>query len=213
VSLYRVGSGWRYGGLEPGPAPGICGVPSVTALSKWSAIVPLVVARIAGRPSHLALDGEPSAPRIVSMRPETFAETRGPGRRSMLRAVCGRRQQIYHRSVSVDGPGGGGLARGACLKDNLPELVAQAQSRFSNRPPTSTFTAGKDRVEVWDSDDFDPWETLQWPTVRVVQYRQRRPDGSTVQARVAHRFPAQEFPPNPCITWPGALGDRRSRHQ
>ena len=37
-------------------------------------------------------------------------------------------------------------------------------------------------VDLWDADDFDPWETLQWNTVRFVRYRQTKPDGSVVQA-------------------------------
>lgn len=82
----------------------------------------------------------------------------------------------------------------ARLKDNLPELVAQAEKRFSPRPPTSTFTAGKDRIEVWEADDFDPWETLQWTTVRVVRYRQHRPDGSIVQAQWLTDFPSKTVP-------------------
>lgn len=68
----------------------------------------------------------------------------------------------------------------ARLKDNLPELFAQAQARFAAVPPTQTFQDGKDRVEVWDADDFDPWESLRWKTVRVIRYRQYKPDGTTV---------------------------------
>ena len=44
------------------------------------------------------------------------------------------------------------------------------------------YQEGGDRVEVWDADDFDPWETLDWPTVRVLRYRQHKRDGTVVQA-------------------------------
>jgi hypothetical protein len=70
----------------------------------------------------------------------------------------------------------------ARLKDNLPELLATVQKRFGSRPPTRVYGDGRDRVEIWDADDFDPWETLRWETVRVIRYRQHKPDGSMVQA-------------------------------
>jgi hypothetical protein len=37
-------------------------------------------------------------------------------------------------------------------------------------------------VEVWDADDFDPWENLHWETVRVIRYRQHKPDGTVFEA-------------------------------
>jgi hypothetical protein len=70
----------------------------------------------------------------------------------------------------------------ARLKDNLPELLAAVEKRFGSRPPTHVYRDGKDRVEIWDADDFDPWETLAWPTVRAIRYRQHKPDGSVIQA-------------------------------
>jgi hypothetical protein len=62
-----------------------------------------------------------------------------------------------------------GLPVVARLKGNLPELYAAAQARFAGRPPDITFQDGDDRVEVWDAADFDPWETLEWETVRVMR--------------------------------------------
>jgi hypothetical protein len=41
---------------------------------------------------------------------------------------------------------------------------------------------GGDRIELWDAEDFDPWETLRWPTVRVLRYRQHKPDGTVIEA-------------------------------
>jgi Transposase DDE domain len=70
----------------------------------------------------------------------------------------------------------------ARLKDNLPELSAAVEARFGPRPPMARFLFGKDWIEVWDADDFDPWESLDWPTVRVLRYRQHKQDGSVIQA-------------------------------
>ena len=70
----------------------------------------------------------------------------------------------------------------ARLKENLPELSAAVEKRFSAQRPHRVVKDGKTRIEIWDADDFDPWETLQWDTVRVIRYRQHKPDGSVVQA-------------------------------
>jgi hypothetical protein len=75
-----------------------------------------------------------------------------------------------------------GLPLVARLKDNLPELLAAVDKRFGSRPCMRVYRDGGDRVEIWDADDFDPWETLRWETLRVVRYRQHRPDGSVVEA-------------------------------
>jgi hypothetical protein len=104
-------------------------------------------------------------------------------------AVLGRRFANY---VVVDGGyanapflhriRGHGLHVVARLKDNLPTLFNAARQRFEGRPAHQTFTLGADRVEVWDADDFDPWETLNWSTVRVLRYRQYKPDGTVHEA-------------------------------
>jgi hypothetical protein len=70
----------------------------------------------------------------------------------------------------------------ARLKGNLPELFEAAQRRFRNKRPDQKFRYGDDRVEIWDADDFDPWETLRWQTVRVILYRQHKPDGEVIEA-------------------------------
>jgi hypothetical protein len=75
-----------------------------------------------------------------------------------------------------------GLKVIARLKDNLPELLAAAEKRFRSQPPKLCFRHGGDRVEVWDADDFDPWETLRWETVRVIRYRQHKPNGEVIEA-------------------------------
>ena len=83
-----------------------------------------------------------------------------------------------------------GLRAVVRLKGNLPELLAAAEARFANRPPSSSFTQGKDRIELWDADDFDPWESLKWSTVRVLKYRQHKPDGQVVEAYWLTDFPS-----------------------
>ena len=75
-----------------------------------------------------------------------------------------------------------GIPAIARLKANLPELPAAVEARFSNQPPTVTFDYGDDWMEAWDADDFDPREALQWPTVRVLRYRQHKKDGTVIQA-------------------------------
>jgi DDE family transposase len=75
------------------------------------------------------------------------------------------------------------------LKDNLPELLAAAQKRFRGQAPHQVFRQGDDRVEIWDADDFDPWQTLRWQTVRVIFYRQHKPDGRVFEAFWLTDFP------------------------
>jgi len=75
-----------------------------------------------------------------------------------------------------------GLHVVARLKGNLPELYAAAQKRFRSMPPTSTVQIDSDCVELWDADDFDPWEKLRWETVRVLRYRQHKADGKVCEA-------------------------------
>ncbi len=68
------------------------------------------------------------------------------------------------------------------LKNNLPELYGRAQQRFGTEPPHATFQEGTDQVEVWDADDFGPWEALHWKSVRVLRYRQRKANGTVHEA-------------------------------
>lgn len=86
-----------------------------------------------------------------------------------------------------------GLRVVARLKGNLPELLRAAQQRFEPRPPDQCFHNGKDRVELWDASDFDPWETLRWSTVRVLRYRQHAPDGRVVEAYWLTDFPLKQL--------------------
>ena len=82
-----------------------------------------------------------------------------------------------------------GLPVVARLKENLPLLAAAVRARFDDQPPQAVFQVGDDRVEVWDADDFAPWESLDWPAVRVLRYHQHKPDGTVIQAEWLTNFP------------------------
>jgi Transposase DDE domain len=78
------------------------------------------------------------------------------------------------------------------LKENLPLLLQAVQQRFRQQAPTHVYRDGEDRVEIWDADDFDPWESLQWKTVRVIRYRQHKPNGQLVEAAWLTDFPLRQ---------------------
>ena len=81
----------------------------------------------------------------------------------------------------------------ARLKENLPELSQAAERRFRSRPPDLEFRDGPDRVQIWDAGDFDPWESLAWETVRVIRYRQHKPNGEVVEAYWLTNFSSQQM--------------------
>ena len=86
------------------------------------------------------------------------------------------------------------------LKANLPTLLAAAEARFTVQPPLMTLEIAGDRVELWDADDFDPWDALRWPTVRVLRYRQHHRDGTLVEAYWLTDFPATRLS-SPTLYW------------
>lgn len=92
---------------------------------------------------------------------------------------------FLHTAARVDLPV---IAR---LKDNLPELFQSVERRFSSCPPTHVYRDGQDRVEVWDADDFAPWETLRWDRVRVLRYRQHKPDQTILEAQWLTNLPSR----------------------
>ena len=81
----------------------------------------------------------------------------------------------------------------ARLKENLPELYEAAKRRFRSQAAHLVFRDGGDRVELWEADDFDPWESLEWETVRVMRYRQHKPNGTVVEAYWLTDFSSQEM--------------------
>ena len=84
-----------------------------------------------------------------------------------------------------------GLPVVARLKNNLPTLLAAAAARFTAQPPTLPLDDGGEHIELWDADDFDPWATLRWPTVRVLRYRQHQRQGAVVEAYWLTDLPPQ----------------------
>jgi len=87
-----------------------------------------------------------------------------------------------------------GLRVVARLKENLPGLYATARQRYAGLPPTKRFTDRGDQVEVWDAADFRPWPGLRWPAVRVLLYRQTKPNGKIVEALWLTDWPLAEEP-------------------
>lgn len=152
----------------------------------------LVLASVVGTAVTLPLDVEPYGP----------GDSEYAGGQRLLRRVVAGLGPRFADYVVVDGEfatapflhavGALGLQVVARLKGNLPELCAAAQRRFAATPPTQTFRDGGDWVEVWDADDFDPWATLQWATVRVLRYRQHKPDGDVVEAYWLTDFTPQQ---------------------
>lgn len=150
----------------------------------------LVLLSIVGTGLSLPVDVEPYGPKDSEY---------AAGQR-LLRRVIGGLGKRFAQYVVVDGgfatasflhtAGHLGLSVVARLKDNLPELSAAAQKRFPRGAPSAVFPYGKDRVEIWEADDFDPWETLHWETVRVFFYRQHKPDDTVVEACWLTNFPS-----------------------
>jgi hypothetical protein len=149
----------------------------------------LVMVSVAGTGLTLPLDVEPYGPK----------DSEYNAARRLLPRVVGNLGRRFADYVVVDGEFARapflheandlGLYVIARLKGNLPELFASAQKRFARQTPSQVFRHGKDRVEVWDADDFDPWDTLRWETVRVIRYRQYKPDGTLNEAYWLTDFP------------------------
>jgi len=67
------------------------------------------------------------------------------------------------------------------LKQNLPDLCANVRRTFQGRPATTVFAHDGDLIELWDGD-IEATETLPWPSVRVLRYRQHRRKGDVIEA-------------------------------
>jgi hypothetical protein len=150
---------------------------------------------VVGTGLSLPFDGEPYGPGDSEY---------AAGQRLMRRAMGGVGKR-FAQYVVVDGEfatapflhtaGELGLRVVARLKDILPDLLAAAQQRFPSGPPTTAFQHGPDRVELGDAEDFDPWVTLNWVTVRVFFYRQHKPNGTAVDAYWLTNFPSSAVGP------------------
>ncbi len=142
----------------------------------------LVMLSVVGTGLSLPVDVEPYGPGDSEY---------AAGQRLLTRAV-GRLGRRFADYVVVDGEfatgpflhtaASLGLGVAARLKANLPTLLAEAEQRLGYDPAPHIFRDGNDRIELWDRDDFQPWETLDWPWVRVIFYRQHKPDGRVVEA-------------------------------
>ncbi|HET7099875.1 MAG TPA: transposase [Terriglobia bacterium] len=151
----------------------------------------LVLAAVVGGELTLPVDVEPYGP-----GDSEYAAGLRLLRR--VRASLGARFIDY---VAVDGAfatapflhaaGEAGWPVVARLKDHLPELFRAAQRRFRSQPPHLAFCDGSDRVEIWDADDFDPWNALRWDAVRVIRYRQCHPNGEAVEAYWLTNLPSR----------------------
>lgn len=113
------------------------------------------------------------------------------GKRLLARSVrlLGRRfasyvvaDGLYASAPFIHGAQELRLAVVIALKENLPELYQAARDRFEDTPAHQCFGYERGVVELWDADDFEPWEGLQWPAVRVLRYRHVRADGNTFDA-------------------------------
>jgi hypothetical protein len=143
----------------------------------------------------LPLDVEPSGP----------GDSEYAAGQSLLQRTVGRLGRRFAKYLVVDSEfatapflhSATALSLGvaARLKANLPTLYAAAQQRLGYDPAPHQFRDGKDRVELWDRDDFQPWDSLQWPWVRVIFYRQHKPDGRCVEAYWLSNFSPDEVPP------------------
>ena len=142
----------------------------------------LVLASVVGGDLTLPVDVEPYGP----------GDSEYAAGQRLLRRVRANLGARFIDYVVVDGEfatapflhaaGKAGWPVVARLKDNLPELSRAVEQRFGSRPADLEFREGTDRVQIWDADDLDPWEGLQWDTVRVIRYRQQHRSGEVVEA-------------------------------
>jgi hypothetical protein len=177
LAIDGTGAGWR-----TNQGCNLCRPKQNTAKQILGYQHSFVMISVVGTGLSLPCDGEPYGP----------GDSEYPAGQRLLRRVVASVGKRFAQYVVVDGgfatapflhtAGELGLRVVARLKDNLPELLAAAQKRFPAGPPATVFQYGADRVEMWDGQDFDPWETLDWETVRVFFYRQHKPDGKVVEA-------------------------------
>lgn len=147
---------------------------------------------VVGGAIHLPVDLEPYGPGDSELAASRRVLDRGVaalGRR-FAQYVVG--DSLYANVPFLHAAGDHGLRALVRLKANLPTLFAAAQARFEGTAPGATFEDQGDQIEVWDAEDFDPWEDLRWPTVRVFRYRQTHRDGTVIDAFWLTDFPARQ---------------------
>jgi hypothetical protein len=123
--------------------------------------------RLVGRNLSLMLDAEPVQPgedelaasrrlveRVVDQYPRAFDVVAGDA--------------IYANTDWFKFVLAQGKDAVAVLKDNRPNLIADARTLFAALPPSLDESAGKRRRRCWDSDRFTSWPELA-PQVRVVR--------------------------------------------
>ena len=137
---------------------------------------------VVGGPLVLPVDLEPYGPGDSEVGASLRVLDRGVAALGPRFAQYVVADSLYANAAFLHAAGDRGLHALVPRKANLPTRFAAAQARFGGAPPTDTFDDRADRVEVWDADDFDPWEDLRWTSVRVLRYRQTHPDGTVVEA-------------------------------
>jgi len=150
--------------------------------------------------SMASVVGPGLTPLPIDVEPYGPGDSEYSASQRLLRRVIGHVGKRLAQYVVADGAyatapflhivGELGLHAIARLKENLPELFAAARARFISQPPTHVFMSGRDKIETWDAEDFDPWEGLRWQTVRVFRYCQHRPDGTICEAYWLTDFPS-----------------------
>jgi len=137
---------------------------------------------VVGGPLVLPLDVEPYGPADSELAASLRLLDRSGaalGRRFAQYVVA---DSLYANAPFLHAVGDRGLRAIVRLKGNLPTLFAAAQARFRDQPPTLILDDAGERVELWDAEDFDPWDELRWPTVRVLRSRQTHRDGTVDEA-------------------------------
>jgi hypothetical protein len=132
----------------------------------------IVLAQIVGGPFALPLDLEPLRPgeneiapalrlltRLCQNYPKAFDLITGDGMYANPQIL--RFLRAHHKHLL------------AVLKDNHPDLLADAKALFAEQQPLES-TEGKTELERWDIDGFTTWPQAT-ETVRVVRSRETKP--------------------------------------